>query len=301
MPKLTKRLIDSLVVEKTSYFIWDSEVIGFGIRVMPSGVRTYQVQYRKGRRTRRSSIGRHGVVTLDQARRTAKAMLGLVASGQDPIEEIARERMAPTVNELCDRFLEMHVADRCKPSTARDYKSVIRRFVKPIIGTYRVAEVERKDIADLHYKLKATPIQANRTLSVLSKMFNMAEIWGLRDDGSNPCRRVPKYRENRKERFLSTDELSKIGHVLSTALTDGSETPYVVAAFRLLLLTGCRLSEIQKMKWEYTTERGLELPETKTGKRCIPLPHSAREVLSDIPKGQTISSLAIPFGIKDLT
>lgn len=284
MTKLTKRTIDALQPKAESYFVWDGHVVGFGIRVMPSGTKTFQVQYRKGRRTRRSSLGRFGVVTVDQARDHAREMLGQVAGGYDPVEEIALTRLAPTVSDLCERFLQVHVAVNLKPSTARDYRSTINRMIRPVLGTFKVAEVLRKDIADMHYRHRATPIQANRMLSVMSKMFNMAEMWGLRPDGSNPCRHVPKYRENRRERFMSNAEIQTLGEVLTRCETDGTETPHVVAAFRLLLLTGCRLSEVQTARWDYVTERGLELPETKVGKRCIPLPQSARSVLANLPR-----------------
>lgn len=284
MTKLTKRTVDALQPKAESYFVWDGYVVGFGVRVMPSGTKTFQVQYRKGRRTRRSSLGRFGVVTVDQARDHAREMLGQVAGGYDPVEEIALTRLAPTVSDLCERFLQVHVAVNLKPSTARDYRSTINRMIRPVLGTFKVADVLRKDIADMHYRHRATPIQANRMLSVLSKMFNMAEMWGLRPDGSNPCRHVPKYRENRRERFLSTAEIQTLGDVLARCETQSIETPHVVAAFRLLLLTGCRLSEIQTARWEFVTERGLELPETKVGKRCIPLPQSARAILAALPR-----------------
>ena len=210
MPKLTKRTVEALPVKSANYFIWDDEVKGFGIRVMPSGTRTYQVQYRKGGRTRRASIGRHGTVTVDQARQRAKELLGLVASGGNPVEEVSQHRRAPTVGALCERFFKAHVLERCKPSTQREYRRSIDRFIKPAIGAFKVVDVERRDIAELHHRLKDRPYQANWTLGVLSKMFNLAEVWGLRSDGSNPCRHVPKYREKKRERYLSQSELRRL-------------------------------------------------------------------------------------------
>jgi integrase len=284
MPKLTKRTVEALLVKPENYFVWDDEVKGFGVRVMPSGTRTYQVQYRKGGRTRRASIGRHGTVTVDQARQRAKELLGLVASGGNPVEEVAQHRRAPTVGALCERFFQAHVMERCKPSTQREYRRSIDLFIKPAIGAFKVVDVERRDIAELHHRLKDRPYQANRTLGVLSKMFNLAEVWGLRPDGSNPCRHVPKYWEKKRERYLSQAELRRLGTVLSDCEADGSESPFVIAAFRLLILTGCRLGEIQTLKWEYITPNGMELPDSKTGARRIPLPQAARAVLSALPR-----------------
>jgi integrase len=283
MPKLTKRAIDALQARDKDYFIWDSEIIGFGIRVMRSGAKTYQAQYRKGGRTRRVSLGRHGNITPDQARLMARQFMGQVATGENPAEELSLHRRAPTITALCDRFMAMHVSERCKPSTQAEYLRSLNLFVKPVIGAFKVVDVERSDIAELHHKNRATPYQANRTLGVLSKMFNLAEVWGLRPDGSNPCRHVPKFREHKRERYLSHAELQRLGMVLSAALEDGSETPHIIAAFRLLILTGCRLGEIQTLKWEYITPHGMELPDTKTGARRIPLPQAARDVLAALP------------------
>ena len=157
-------------------------------------------------------------------------------------------------------------------------------MIRPALGMFKVTDVLRKDIANLHYRHRDTPIQANRMLSVLSKMFNLAELWGLRPDGTNPCRHVPKYKENKLERYLTDAEIQHLGQVLKRCEDNGSETPHVIAAFRLLLLTGCRLREIQTAKWEYVTERGLELPDSKVGKRCVPLPAAARTVLDGLPR-----------------
>lgn len=284
MPKLNKRAIDALKPEAKDYFIWDSQIAGFGVRVMPSGAKTYQAQYRKGGRTRRVSLGRHGKITVDEARRLAKDVMGQVAMGENPAEEIAVERRAPTVAALCDRFFKEHAEERCKPSTQKEYRRALDLFIKPEIGSFKVIDVERKDIAEMHHKHRDTPYQANRTLQVLSKMFNMAEVWGLRPDGSNPCRHVPKYREEKRERYLSQYELQRLGEVLCEAERDGSESVHVVAAFRLLILTGCRLKEIQTLRWDYITDAGMELPDSKTGARRIPLPAAARAVLSTLPR-----------------
>lgn len=280
MPKLTKRTVDSLHPKSKDYFVWDTQITGFGIRIMPSGAKTYQAQYRKGGRTRRVSVGRHGNITVDEARNLAKEVMGLVAKGENPAEDISQHRKAPTIAALCERFFQSHVMERCKPSTQKEYRRAIDLFINPALGRFKVVDVERKDIAELHHKFRTKPYQANRTLGVLSKMFNLAEIWGLRPDGSNPCRHVPKYREVKRQRYLSNAELQRLGQTLSEVESEGSETLFIVAAFRLLILTGCRLGEIQTLRWGYITPDGMELPDTKTGARRIPLPAAARAVLS---------------------
>ena len=286
MTKLTKRTVEALKIEAKDYFVWDSHIAGFGLRVMPSGAKTYQAQYRKGGRTRRVSLGRHGKITAEQARKLAQEVMGSVAKGDNPAEDISQHRRAPTVAALCDRFFEQHVLQNCKPSTQGEYRRAIELFIKPTIGAFKTVDVERKDIAELHQKHRDKPYQANRTLGVLSKMFSLAEIWGLRPDGSNPCRHVPKYRETKRERFLSSVELRRLGATLAEVEADGSESPFVVAAFRLLILTGCRLGEIQTLRWDYITPKGMELPDTKTGARRIPLPEAARAVLDSLESAE---------------
>ena len=174
--------------------------------------------------------------------------------------------------------------ERCKPSTQGEYRRAIDMFINPALGNFKLVDLERKDVAELHHKFRDKPYQANRTLGVLSKMFNLAEVWGLRPDGSNPCRHVPKYREHKRERYLSQVELQRLGSVLADAELNGTETLHIIAAFRLLILTGCRLGEIQTLQWGFITDQGMELPDTKTGARRIPLPSAARAVLSTLAR-----------------
>lgn len=285
MPKLTKRFVDGLAANTKEYIAFDTEVTGFGIRVMPSGRKSYIIQYRTGGgRQRKMVIGRHGILTPEEARKLAIGRLAEVARGEDPSEQRNRERRAPTVSALCDRFLEEHVKLRCKPRTFESYEVIVRRFVRPHLGGHKINDVRRADVAEIHHAMRETPYQANRLVMVLSKMFNLAELWGLREEGTNPCRLVPKYRERPKERFLSQGELLRLGEVLADAVDSGQESPFVVAAFRLLLLTGCRLSEIQTLRWDYITTFHLELPDSKTGARRIPLSGDARAVLEDLPR-----------------
>jgi integrase len=130
------------------------------------------------------------------------------------------------------------------------------------------------------------PYQSNRTLGVLSKMMNLAEIWGMRDRHTNPCELIERYPEHKRERFLSGKELQRLGTVLAKAEAEQTESRYAVAAFRLLLLTGCRLSEIQKLEWRHVdTESGeLHLPDSKTGAKTVHLGKSAFDVLRDLPR-----------------
>lgn len=285
MPKLTKRLIDATKSDpEKDYFIWDEEMPGFGIRILKSGKKTFQVQYRKGGRTRRNSIGMYGTITPDQARTHAKELLGSVAKGDDPAEERALHHGASTIADICKRFMTEYVPIHCKESTAKEYQRSVDMFIKPVIGTRKAPDIVRTDIAKLHLGLKDKPYQANRTLGVLSVIFNQCEIWGLRPDGSNPCRHVKKYEEKKRERFLDEDELKRLWNTLNECEKDGTENASACNTYRLLVLTGCRLGEIQTLKWEYIKEDGIYLPDSKTGAKKIYIGKEVHELLETISK-----------------
>lgn len=253
MMRLTKRSVDALPVTDKDYLVWDQDMTGFGVRVYPSGKKTYLTQYRTGRRTKRYTLGQHGVLTAEEARTFAKQVLGDVARGGDPSADRQHKYRAPNISSLCDRFLEEYVAMHCKPATGRDYASLVARLIKPRIGPMPISEVTRADVVALHHSLRETPYQANRVASVLSKLFNLAEDWGLRPMGTNPARRIKKFREVEKKRYLTEAEQERLGEVLADLLHEGEITRHIFACFYLLLLTGCRLGEIQTLKWDYVT------------------------------------------------
>jgi integrase len=286
MPKLTKRVVDQLAPGSVDTVHWDDELRGFGIRVWPSGRKVYLVMSRVKGRLRRITIGPHGPVTAEQARIRAYEFLSEAKAGRDPAKELDQARVAPTIKALGDRFLKEHVANHCKPSTQAEYKRSVELFINPKIGARKVTDIERRDIAELHQGLSHIPYQANRTFGVLSKMFNCAEVWGLRPDGSNPCLHVKKYVEHKRERFLSPEEFAALGKTLSNTQHDQSETQSAVDAIRLLALTGCRLGEIMTLKWDYVDLKAqeLRLPDSKTGAKIVHLGKSAVKVLKNIKK-----------------
>ena len=281
IPKLTRRAVEALKANGADTVYWDGELTGFGVRVRKSGRKNYVLQTRVRGKLRWFTIGQHGPITPDEARVAALEILAQAKAGVDPRDADAKRKAEPVMTELGRRFLEEYVPTHCTPSTQGEYRRSVTLFIDPAIGEMRIAEVERKDIAKLHFDLRDRPYQANRTLGVLSKMFSLAEIWGLRPDGSNPCRHVKRYKENKRERFLSPEETERLGEVLREA---ESEMPSAVAALRLLLLTGCRLSEIQFLRWEYVKDDCIELPDAKTGGRVVPLGPEARALLADLPR-----------------
>jgi integrase len=287
--RITKRSVDALkaVENSTETVLWDSELKGFGVRVQRGDAKSYVLRYRvgSGRRAplRKLTIGKHGSPwTAETARAEAKRLLGLVAHGEDPAGAKAAAKSAPTVAELAARLLAEHAEAKRKPSTVREYRRLLEHVVLPVIGTRKAADIARRDIERLHQGRRITPTEANRALACLSTMFNVAERWGVRPDGSNPCRHLEKYPQRRRERFLSVEELARLGDALTTF--DGSL--YAVAAVKLLVFSGARLGEVLGLRWEWIDfERGdARLPDSKSGAKTLHLPPPVLAVLAELPR-----------------
>ena len=286
---ITKRAVDAAKARSVDSYLWDKELHGFGLKVTPAGSKVYLVQYqlggRKGR-TRRVTIGRHGEVTPTFARAEAKRLLGEIAAGRDPAVERDKAKASNSLAVVLEQFMSEHVRPKLKALTASEYQRTARLHILPRLGRHLIGEVKRTDIARLHHEMSAKPYQANRTLALLSKFFGWAEKYGLRVDGSNPCRHVEKYREARRERFLSQVELARLGDALREAERNNSCSPWVIAAIRLLTFTGARRNEILTLRWEHVSDEyeSLMLPDSKTGRKAIHLNAPALALLRTIPR-----------------
>jgi integrase len=286
---ISKRSVDAAKAGKRDAYLWDKDLKGFGLKVTPAGRKVYLVQYRLGGRkgrTRRVTIGLHGVVTADEARTRAKHLLGEVAAGRDPAAALDEVRGSKKLGELLTRFLKEHAEDKLKAITATEYNRLAQLHVLPALRHRLIRDITRSDVARMHSSLSDKPYQANRLVALLSKFFNWCERQGHRPDGSNPCRHVEKFRENKRERFLSGDELTRLGEALRGAEDDRTASPWVVAAIRLLTLTGARLSEVLTLKWEFVDfDRAvIRLPDSKTGAKTLYLNAPALAVLSELPR-----------------
>jgi integrase len=309
MSKLTKKSVDNADTLPKPYLLWDGELRGFGLLVLPTRVKTYIFQYRnEARRLRRLTIGRHGSLTVNEAREIAHEAAVAVAKGIDPVANKRSYREAPTVTQLLERYISDHVIPHNAVSTQKDIKVVIAKKLVPIVGNIKVNDLTRADVAKLHNAMRDTPRRANYVLAIFSKALSLAELWGLRTQNSNPCIGIKRYPENQRTRFLRHDELGRLLDAMNEAETiglpwkvEGNSSKHlakklnqrtqlswqVIGALRLLLLTGARLSEITLLKWSDVdfTLLTLALPKFKGWKRePFPATVAALDVLKSLPR-----------------
>lgn len=332
--KIGRRTVAAIQRPERPTFYWDEDLSGFGLLAQPSGSKTWIVQYRagaggRGASTRRVTLGPvNDAMPAEKARDMAKTMLAKVRLGADPAAERAEERKAESVQEIMDAWLRRHVDSKRKESTAALYRQIINTHIIPALGTKRALAVTKQDVARLHEavatkerkkrKAEAKPrasretsrggtYVANRVLALVSAAFNWAADAGLLPDGHcNPAVGIEKFREQARERYLTSEELARLGAALHEAETTGipwqideSEpnakyvpkknratvlTPHVVAAFRLLIFTGARLREILNLRWaDVDLEREvLFLPDSKTGRKTVFLSAPAVEILESL-------------------
>ncbi len=243
--KLTKTFVDRIAPAAAEIIYWDTALPGFGVRVKPSGVRSYVCQYRNREtgESRRMTLGRHGpLLTFHQAKQEARRVLGDAIGGGDLAKARQEKRNAPTVSQLTVEYMERHALPKKRPRSVQNDRILIDKYVRPRLGTKKVESIGRRDIMLLHASLKDRPYQANRLLALLSKMFALAVDWGWRAD--NPAKGIPRYVEHKRERWLSDEELARLLRVLS-------EHPNRRAsdAIRMQLLTGARIGEVLRAEW----------------------------------------------------
>lgn len=309
---ISKRTVDAFKCPtgKDREILWDSDLVGFGLIAFPSGKKAYCVQYRKDGRSRRSRIGDHGRLTPDEARSLAMQTLGRVEAGADPVAERKAARAVRTLREVADEFLALHVNAKRKGRTQGEYARHLKLHILPALGSRRMQDLKRADVARLHAKVsRSAPSAANSVLAVISSLWN----WAARRDevrfADNPAKGIEKNPERGRERYLSGSELARLGDALREAETIGLPyrvdptnvkskhgpkegarrpplDPFAIAAIRLLILTGARLREILDAKWDYVDfERGMmHLPDSKTGKKTLYLSAPALEVLANLPR-----------------
>jgi integrase len=308
MAKLTKRTVDAEQPRTSEKFKWDDDLPGFGLRVFPSGRKSYVVQYKiggRGGRTRRISLGLHGKLTVDEARKKAARLLAAVADGGDPATDRAEAKQALSVADLAKLYLAEGPAEKPnkKASSWATDRSNIERHVVPLLGRKMANALKQADIAKFQADVAAGKTKADiktgrrgraiveggrgtaaRCLAVVGAMLQFAV--GRKLIPANPAKGVPLLKGEKKERFLSETEVTRLANAVSGMEAQGKLSATAASAIRLLMLTGCRKSEILSLRWEWVDfERGcLRLPDSKTGAKVVPLAASAMELLSELPR-----------------
>lgn len=314
MPKLTKRTVDAAGVREKDYFIWDDDLPGFGLRVFASGKRSYLLQYRAAGRTRRYTIGLHGVWTPEMARQEAKVQLGRVAKGDNPAEERQLDHQAITVKELCQLYLKDLDAGLIlgkggrpkKPTTTITDTGRIKRHIIPLIGARRVKDLVKADINKVLKDIMAGKTRvsvktkklrgkavvrggagtATRTVGLLGGILTYAMEAGIIT--MNPAHGIRKPKDNVRSRRLSEAEYHTLGEMLRKA-AESEKYAMTVDIIRQIALTGCRRSEVIGLMW---TEADLgasclRLVDSKEGACIRPIGLPVVEYLEERRKTQT--------------
>jgi integrase len=309
--KLTKRVVDAAQPRPARYMVWDTELKGFALRVSESGTKSYVLRYRPrgtGRAGPRRfmALGRHGVLTPDEARARAKTILGAVAAGRDPAKEHSQANLAMPLAQLVELFINQHAKPKRKAQTAASYAGVLNNYLVPKFGRRAADQVSAAEISQLHLSLRDRPYQANRLVAVIASMYGFAARHGIVARAANPALGIERFRESARERYLGIEELNRLGETLRLAETEGlpwrldSDKPRskhlpreenrrtvfsseVILAFRLLMFTGARLREILTLQWSHVDlERGfINLPDSKTGRKTIVMSAATINLLRD--------------------
>lgn len=282
---LTKTVIDKAKYEgenQKAYYLWDNDPKGFGIRIYPSGKKSFVVSYRFKGRFKISVIGSCKILPLDKARKIAKEKLVAVINGIDPGEEKSRQRQGATLKEMSLDFLEKH-SKQYKKTWKEDERRIHSHLI-PALGSRLVQNIKRIDVSKLHSHISQHgKYEANRVLDLLSTIFEFGRKMGyVEENHVNPARGVEKHREHKRDRWVKPSELPR----LIEAIESEPNITYR-AALWLFILTGARKSELLKAKWSYVDldRNELRLPDTKAGRtHYIPLSKPAMDILMSLPR-----------------
>ncbi len=290
--RLTQRRVDTLRPRKTVRTVRDADLKGYGVRITPSGRKRYFIHSQhRGHRVWKI-VGDAAVMTEAEARARARSMLAALRNDRD----IEAEASGDALFEAVAEEVFVRYGRRWKPRTLAVNRRYLSNQILPFFAGRPIAEIDREEVQRWFRSLHATPAAANRSAPILSVIMQQAEAWGYRPDGGNPCKGIKRYRQKRSERFLSPEEYRRLGMVLDR---HEARQPFRVAALRLLLLTGCRKSEVVTLEWRFYRDGRLYLADSKTGPRTVWLCSAAREILDGLPHSSRfvfpIASLATPW------
>ena len=273
---LSEASVKALAPRKSAYDIRDVKLRGFGVRVLPSGAKRFFIHTQhRGERVWKI-VGGANSMSIDEARTRATSMLVAIRRPTDVQASPEDTRFEAVAEAVFQRHARVW-----KPGTLAVNRVYLRRQILPAFSGRPIAEITRRDVHRWFASLRITPVAADRSMPILSVILKEAELMGYRPEGSNPCRGIRRYRRKGRERFLSNEEICRIAARLAGY---EAELPLEVAAIRLLMLTGCRKSEVVTLRWSDYRAGHLFLRDSKTGPRTVWLSQAARGVLERIPR-----------------
>ncbi len=289
--KITRKILDSIELRDKPYDIWDTEVKGLIVTIFPSGRKTFSFRYYDhNKKKQKLKIGIFGNITCEVAREKAKKISGDLAHDIDPKKakqkEENNEKQFIIAQDFFTLFIQKHIMENYKPSGRYKSTRQIQNKIIPFFGKKKIRDISEKDIMNFSESLTHIKPTFNRCLDILKTAFNKAELWGYREENSNPCRKVKKYPEKLKERFLRKEELVKLEQILLEHRYVSHSSPYTLAALWMLLYTGCRENEILTLQWKdvHLEDGYIYLPDSKVGVRTIALNEKAKRILFSLEK-----------------
>lgn len=297
--KLTKRIVEAHSSDSSKRtLLWDTEIVGFCVRIYPTGRKTYFFQYRNPmKQTKFIKIGVHGNITTEQAREKAAQLALKVSAGADPAVKSPVINTAPTMEDLAEKYLNLHAIHEKRPKSVKEDKSMLKNYILKKFGSQKVSAITLEDIQTLHASLNKKRVLSNRILALLHKMFNLAVQWKMRTD--NPVSGIKKYQEHKRTRWLQEDEMNSLIKAL-----DAYPNQSVANIIRLLLLTGARKHEVLDATWDqFDLEKGVWTKMAHTTKQkkmeYSPLSPAALAILREMAEKRGDSVFLFPGKVKD--
>ena len=284
MAKLTNKIIENTQPAQKDVYLWDSALPGFGVKITPKGRKVFIVRYRnESKKSRYITLGRCIDTDLNEARKRAKVIFSSVSAGNDPADEKRLQLEKPTMQDLYIRYMREHAIKK-KLGSRRNDKILWEKHILKNLSQRKVDSITMADVIALQNNMIETPFNANRAFEVLRKALNLAEMWQMRPDNTNPCRHVKKLPEKTKTRILTPEELKSLPVKLSEAERLNITGCEYVPLIKLMLFTGMRPGEWLNGRWEWIDfNRGLyHLPDSKTGQRTITLSNLAIDMLKSM-------------------
>lgn len=282
MPNLNERFIQSLKTPDTKHKIyWDEKVVGFGIRITNHNTKSFVLRYVIDGREKKYTIGKFPDLSSTAAREMAIELRGKITKGIDPLNDRKRKHDLPTLKEISLEYLQLK-EKVLRDKTLKEYRRILERHIFPKFGNHKITSFTKKDIETFHNSLSSTGYMANRILQLLSSIFMTAQSWGL--ISKSPTDDIKKFKEEKREEFLSDEEISRLMTVLNS-----EKSQINASAIKLILLTGSRKSEVLSARWQdFDLARGMWIKPaflTKQNKISnIPLNEEALRIVKELKK-----------------